>query len=109
MDGITTHALSYMPVSLPVKQQYPWTLRKYTKSNVPTSNDTTHKLSYVPPALPVKENYPWAMRKYVQSNVKIANDTIQKLSYIPPGTFIKVGCNCEYAGECLSDSIPQLE
>lgn len=45
----TTHSLSYKPPALPVKEQYPWAMRRYVPSNIKMANDTIHKLSYVPP------------------------------------------------------------
>lgn len=45
----TTHSLSYTPAALPVKEQYPWAMRRYVPSNIKMANDTIQKLSYMPP------------------------------------------------------------
>lgn len=49
MCGDTTHSLSYIPLVLPVKEQYPWAMRRYVQSNIKMENDTIQKLSYTPP------------------------------------------------------------
>lgn len=54
MDSKTTHRLSFNTVTVPVKEEYPWMLRKTHNIEVPMDFVTTQNLSFMPPGVLMK-------------------------------------------------------
>ncbi len=50
MDRDTTNSLSYLHPALPIKEQFPWAMRRCVPpTTIQMANDTVHKMSYAPP------------------------------------------------------------
>lgn len=55
MDNATIHKLSFVPVSPPKKENYPWMQRKTHNSGAPMDFNTTQYLSFMPPGQVVED------------------------------------------------------
>lgn len=66
MDSATIHKLSFVAVTPPQREVYPWMLRKVHNAEAPMDFGTTQNFSYMPPGELIKTeggcicNYPGA-------------------------------------------------
>lgn len=54
MDALTIQKLSFVPVTPPKKEEYPWAQRKTHNQDVPMDLKSTQNLSFLPPGELIK-------------------------------------------------------
>lgn len=93
MDIDTVQKLSYLPVGLHPKEEFPWNKKiKFTRPCIPFEKETTYKLSYlqncgVTRTLPC---WPAVTSKLLTAHSNLDNKTVYKESYFGPA-----GCKPE--------------
>lgn len=91
MDIDTVQKLSYLPVGLHPKEEFPWNRKiKFTRPCIPFEKETTYKLSYLPNCC-VERTLPfYPAITATRPSIKMDNKTVYKESY-----FGSAGCKPE--------------